>query len=222
MVPEAPAFRAITAALWPVPGQVMFPPASIPRLETATERFKAADTFPPARIASVETLFVNVRLLVTVKSPPVSRRSVLAVIVPSSVAVRDKVPATSVPAVTALEDVKGSNLTAPVPALIDPVKFTLFDRTVTSVFVTVIGTPTSRGATEDVAASKTSDTGPEELNDPGWKITAASITNPDFVAEKLKPPEPATIEEGADAPDQILTEPRGPDPVTVTRLPINS
>ena len=157
-------------------------------------------TLPPARIARVETLFVKVRLLVTSRLPPVSSRSVLAVIVPSSVAVSDNVPVTSVPAVSAREDVNGSNVTAPVPALIEPVKLTLFDRTVTSVFVTVIGTPTVNAATEDVEASKSSDTEPEELNDPGCKATSSLTTVPDLVAEKLKPPEPAAIDEGAEAP----------------------
>ena len=160
----------------------MFPPASIPKFATTTERFEAAETFPPARIASVDTLFVNVRLLVTVRSPPVSSRSVLAVIVPSSVAVRDKVPVISVPAVIALEDVKGSNFTAPVPALIEPDKLTLLERTVTSVFATVTGTATVNAATEDVEASKTSDTEPEELNDPGWKPASSSTTVPDLLA----------------------------------------
>ena len=81
----------------------MFPPASIPRFATTTARSDAAVTFPPARIARVETLFVKVRLLVTLRFPPVSRRSVAAVITPSSVEVSDKVLETSVPNVIARE-----------------------------------------------------------------------------------------------------------------------
>ena len=181
-------------------GRLIVPPAWIPKLAIANARLDDADTSPPARIATVETLFVKVRLLVTSSFPPVSNLSVLAVIVPSSAAVRDNVPVTSVPAVSALEDVNGSNLTAPVPVLIEPVKLTLFERTVTSVFVTDIGTPTVNAASEDVEASKTSDTEPEELNDPGWKAASSLTTVPDLVAEKLKPPEPAAIDEGEEAP----------------------
>jgi hypothetical protein len=159
----------------------MFPPASIPKFATTTERFEAAETFPPARIASVETLLVNVRLLVTVRSPPVSSRSVLAVIVPSSVAVKDKVSVTSVPAVIALEDVKGSNFTAPVPAFTEPVKPMLFARIVTSVLVTAKAAPNDNSAVE-VEASKTIDTAPVELNDKGLKTRDSFVTVPDLVA----------------------------------------
>jgi hypothetical protein len=66
--------------------------------------------------------------------------------------------------------------------------------------VTDIGAVTVNAATEDVEASKTSDTEPEELNDPGWKAASSSTTVPDLVAEKLKPPEPAAIDEGEEAP----------------------
>ena len=79
------------------------PPASIPKFATTTESSEAAETFPPARIASVETLLVNVRLLVTVKSPPVSSRRVEAVMAPSSVALNARVPLPPVPAVIARE-----------------------------------------------------------------------------------------------------------------------
>ena len=81
----------------------MLPPASIPRFVTTTERLDAAETLPPALMARVETLFVKVKLLVTVKSPPVSRRRVDAVIAPNSVEVSDKVFKTSVPSVIARE-----------------------------------------------------------------------------------------------------------------------
>jgi hypothetical protein len=200
----------------------MFPPASIPKLATTTERPEAAVTLPPARIARVETLFVKVRLLVTSRFPPVSNRSVLAVIVPSSAAVRDNVPATSVPAVIALEDVNGSNLTAPVPALMEPVKLTLFDLTVTAVFVAEIGAPTVSAATVDVDASKTSETDPVELKEPGWTTASSFPTVPDLVAEKVKPPKPAATEDGAVAESNIAAGRRGPEPVTVIRLPMNS
>ena len=94
----------------------------------------------------------------TVRSPPVSSRSVLAVIVPSSVAARDNVPVTSVPAVIALEDVKGSNFTAPVPAFTEPVKLMLLVRIVTSVLVTAKAAPNDNSAVVEVEASKTIDT----------------------------------------------------------------
>jgi hypothetical protein len=165
---------------------------------------------------------VKVRLLVTSRFPPVSNLSVLAVIVPSSAAVRDNVPATSVPAVIALEDVNGSNLTAPVPALMEPVKLTLFDLTVTAVFVAEIGAPTVSAATVDVDASKTSETDPVELKEPGWTTASSFPTVPDLVAEKVKPPKPAATEDGAVAESNIAAGLRGPEPVTVIRLPMNS
>ena len=106
--------------------------------------------------------------------------------------------------------------------MIEPVKLTLFERMVTSVLVTVIGTSTVNSATVDVLALNTKLTAPEELNEPGWKLALLSTTVPDFVAEKLKPPEPAATEDGAVALLNIATERRGPDPVIVIRLPINS
>jgi hypothetical protein len=160
----------------------MFPPAWIPRLATTTARFDAAETLPPARIAKFETLLVNVRLFVTVRSPPVSSRRVLAVIAVSSVSVRDKVFGTSVPAVMARELVNGTNFTAPVPAFMEPVSFTLFDRTVTSVFVTERADRISSSPV-DVDASYTKDAGPVEENEPVRKAAAAVVTAADLVLE---------------------------------------
>ena len=166
-----------------LPARLIVPPAWTPKLVTATERLDAADTSPTARITRVETLLVKVRSLVTSSFPPVSSRSVFAVIVASSAAVSDKVPATSVPpAVMARELVNGSNLTAPLPALTEPVKPMLFARIVTSVLVTAKAAPIDNSAVEEVEASKTIDTAPVELNDKGLKTRDVSVTIPDLVA----------------------------------------
>jgi hypothetical protein len=129
----------------------------------------------------VETLLVKFRSLVTSSFPPVSSRRVFAVIVASSTAVSDKVPATSVPpAVMAREVVNGSNFTAPVPAFIAPVRFITLALTTTSVFVTARVDSMSRPAVE-VEASKTMFTLPVEENAPVLRTGESFVTEPDLV-----------------------------------------
>jgi hypothetical protein len=87
-----------------------------------------------------------------------------------------------VPKLIDLDEVNGSNLTAPVPALMDPPRETSFARIVTPVFVTLIGAASESDAVVEVEASNTNETGPEELMYPGWKTVSSSTTVPDLLA----------------------------------------
>ena len=104
--------KAIVDATW-LPGKLIVPPASIPRLSTVITTPAEPVTLPPARIARFVTLPVKFVLAVTFTFPSVFRRKVPVVILPSSVEVKDRVSATSVPTVMVLFAVWGAMVVTP-------------------------------------------------------------------------------------------------------------
>jgi hypothetical protein len=125
---------------------------------------------------------VKFKLLRIVVFEPVSNLRVVAVILSSSVASKESSPDSFVPRLIDLDEVNGSNFTAPVPAFIDPVRFTLLALTTTSVFVTARADSISRPAVE-VEASKTMFTLPVDENVPVLRAGESLVTEDDLVDE---------------------------------------